>query len=151
MLEENEIKRKTPLIQDVERNPRKRRKYIVLNNGCNPHIYFDVVIYHFKSIHVPAVLKSAFFFSSLVYMVKCGKVDKYQIFNGTHIRLNTFVKCKKSTKVKGKHIHTYVWRRHCVARYEFIMHVPCIILHFFRLYLKFVYRFLCIFNWFMSR
>lgn len=25
-----------------------------------------------------------------------GKVDKYQIYNGTHIRLNTFVKkCKK--------------------------------------------------------
>lgn len=48
-----------------------------------------------------------------------GNVDKYHIFNGTHIRLNTFV--------KSKAVESHKKNMDCVLQYEFIMHVSCII------------------------
>lgn len=70
-----------------------------------------------------------------------GNVAEYHIFNGTHIRLNTFVKNKTELKVEKE---KKTWILSCDTIYNArIMHnFRCRFLH---PYLKFVYRFLCIF------
>lgn len=71
----------SPYIEDVFPNKTRQKKqaqdtYLTEATYC---IFSATVIYHFKSIHVPAVEKSArFFFLLLVFMVNVGcNVDKY--------------------------------------------------------------------------
>lgn len=88
-----------------------------------------------------------------------GKVDKYQIYNGAHIRLNTFVKSgtyssmyagKKKQKTKNP-VRILSRYTNFQCTYHTVHNFLCCVIFFSTPLSEVCLSFLCNFNWFMLR